>query len=70
MSCSAATNVSYVQVTKERLGKPRELVLKVDRTLRRNGYDGPAPLFGERWRLLFGSLYTAVGPRDHRRVAS
>jgi hypothetical protein len=28
-------NVSYVQVTKERLGKPPELVLKVDRTLRR-----------------------------------
>jgi hypothetical protein len=62
--------VSYVQVTKERLGKPRELVLKIDRTLRRNGYDGPAPLFGERWRQLFGSLYSAVGPRDHQRVAS
>jgi hypothetical protein len=62
-------DVSYVQVTKERLGKPRELVLKVDHALRRKGYDGAAPLFGERWRQLFGSLYSAVGPRDHQRVA-
>jgi hypothetical protein len=63
-------DVSYVQATKERLGKPRELVLKVDHALRRHGYDGAAPLFGERWRQLFGSLYSAVGPRDHQRVAS
>jgi hypothetical protein len=62
-------NVSYVQVTKERLGQPRQLVLTVERTLRRGGYDGPAPVFGERWQLLFGSLYTAVGPRDYARVA-
>jgi hypothetical protein len=62
-------DISYVQVTKERLGKPREMVLNVDRTLRRNGYDGPPPLFGERWRQLFGSLSSAVGPRDHKSVA-
>jgi hypothetical protein len=62
-------DVSYVQVTKERIAKPRELVVRVYRTLRRNGYDGPAPQFGERWQLLFGSVYTAVGPRDHQQVA-
>jgi hypothetical protein len=62
-------DTSYVQVTKERIGRPRDVVLKVDRVLRRNGYDGPAPVFGEGWRLLFGSLYVAVGPRDHAKAA-
>ena len=57
-------DVSYVQVTKERLDGPRTMVLAVDKALRRNGYDGPPPNFGERWRLLFCSLYVAVGPRD------
>jgi hypothetical protein len=59
---------SYVQVTKERLRRPREVVLRVDRTLRSNGYDGPPPLFRERWRTLFGSLHSAVGPRDDLRA--
>ena len=61
-------DMSYVQVTKERLGRPRDSC-SGRAHLRRNGYDGPAPIFGERWRLLFGSLYSAVGPRDHGRVA-
>jgi hypothetical protein len=58
---------AYVQVTKERLRKPRDLVLRIDATLRRKGYDGPPPVFGERWGQLFGSLYSAVGPRDFPR---
>jgi hypothetical protein len=61
--------VSYVQVTKERLKHPRRVVLEVHEVLRRNGYDGPPPKFGERWVLLFGALYTAVGPRDFPQVA-
>lgn len=61
--------VSYVQVTKERLDRPRRMVSEVHRVLVRNGYDGPSPLFGERWQRLFGSLYTAVGPRDFPQVA-
>jgi hypothetical protein len=60
---------SYVLVTKERLANPRAVVLQVDRTLRRNGYDGPAPVFGERWKQLFGSLSIAVGPREYPRAA-
>jgi hypothetical protein len=64
-----AHQVSYVQVTKERLDQPRRVVLEVHTVLLRNGYDGPPPQFGERWRLLFGSLYTAVGPRDFPQVA-
>jgi len=62
-------DVDYVQVTKERLDRPRPMVLEVHRVLCLNGYDGPAPVFGERWRLLFGSLYVAVGPRDFPQVA-
>jgi hypothetical protein len=56
--------VAYAQVTKEKLNRPRALALEVYAGLRRNGYDGPPPHFGEKWRLLFGSLYVAVGPRD------
>lgn len=62
-------HISYVQVTKERLDRPRSVVLEVDKVLRSNGYDGPLPQFGERWKLLFGPLYTAVGPRDFPQVA-
>ena len=43
---------------------PRKVVLRVHRTLCQNGYDGPPPLFGHRWELLFRSLRQAVGPRD------
>lgn len=62
-------DVDYVQVTKESLDRPRPMVLEVYRVLRGNGYDGPPPVFGDRWRLLFGSLYNAVGPRDFPQVA-
>ena len=56
---------SYVQVTKEHMHSPRKIVLRVHKTLRLNGYDGPAPLFGFRWEQLFRSLREAVGPRDY-----
>ena len=56
---------SYVQVTKEHMASPRRVVLKVDRALRKNGYEGPPPVFGERWEQLFRSLRAAVGPREH-----
>ena len=57
-------NRSYVQVTKEHMASPRKVVLRVDKALRRNGYDGPPPAFGQRWEQLFGSLRAAVGPRE------
>jgi hypothetical protein len=60
-------HVRYVQVTKERLSRPKTLVEEVYRELLAGGYDGPAPEFGERWRLLFASVSTAVGPRDYIR---
>ncbi len=62
-------DVRYVQVTKERLRQPKILVAEVYRELLAGGYDGPAPQFGHRWRLLFLSVTTALGPRDHRRRA-
>jgi hypothetical protein len=58
---------SYVQVTKERMARPRRVVLEVERALRRHGYDGPPPEFGQRWDQLFRSLREAVGPRDRPR---
>jgi len=59
----------YVQITAEHLGRPRAAVLRVDQALRRAGYDGQAPAFGEHWRTLFASVATAVGPRDRDRRA-
>ncbi len=56
-------SLDYVQVTKEKLRRPRRLVQEVHRRMVERGYDGPAPDFGERWRLLFASTTVAVGPR-------
>ncbi len=56
--------VGYVQVTNEKLQRPRRFVQEVHRALVARGYDGPAPVFGERWRSLFHSLRAAVGERD------
>ena len=58
----------YVQVTKERLERPRTVVGEVYRTLLAGGYDGPPPRFGLPWELLFRRLSVAVGPKSrHRR---
>ena len=62
--------VSYCQVTNEKLQQPRRLVLEVHRELVARGYDGPAPVFGERWKTLFRSLRAAVGERDRPHAAS
>jgi hypothetical protein len=58
--------VRYVQVTKERIAKPRTLVGEVFRTLLAAGYDGPAPSFGVPWELLFRSITVAIGPKPDR----
>jgi len=61
-----AARLDYVQVTQERLERPRTLVGEVYRTLIANGYDGPPPTFGPQWQQLFGSVVAAVGPRRDR----
>src|SRR4051812_10281825 len=58
-----AADVPHVQVTNEKLGRPKTLVGEVYRGLLAAGYTGPAPRFDDRWRLLFLPLSTAVGPR-------
>jgi len=62
-----AAGTPYVQVTDEKLQRPRKFVNEVHVALVARGYDGPAPFFGERWRSLFGSLRAAVGERDRAR---
>ena len=52
--------VPYVQVTKEKLQRPRRVVLEVHDALVARGYDGPRPEFGERWRQLFARLSDVV----------
>jgi hypothetical protein len=52
--------VPYVQVTKEKLARPRVMVLEVYDALASRGYDGPSPEFGERWRQLFARLSDVV----------
>ncbi|HEU5036717.1 MAG TPA: hypothetical protein VFT70_06925, partial [Nocardioides sp.] len=59
-------DVPYVQVTKEKLARPKTLVGEVYRALLARGYDGPPPVFGDQWRQLFLPLSIAVGPRRAR----
>ncbi|GAB6984577.1 hypothetical protein [Nocardioides pyridinolyticus] len=61
-----AAGVPYVQVTKEKLHRPKTLVGEVYRALLAQGYRGPVPHFGEHWRTLFLPISTAVGPRRSR----
>jgi len=61
-----AAGHEYVQVTKERLHRPKTLVGEVYRALLRGGYAGPPPTFGQSWQLLFAKVSTAVGPRRDR----
>lgn len=42
----------YVQVTTMMMTQPRATVLEVHRAMVRAGYDGPAPVFGQRWEAL------------------
>lgn len=46
----------YVQVTNEKLDTPKKLVAEVYRQLVSGGYDGPAPVFGDRWAALFAPI--------------
>ncbi|MFT4187082.1 MAG: hypothetical protein QM621_00715 [Aeromicrobium sp.] len=46
----------YVQVTKEHASNLVTVVRRVHEALVKEGYDGPAPEFGERWRTLFQRL--------------
>ena len=57
MRRAAAT---YVQVTKEKLARPRVMVHEVYDALVSRGYDGPRPEFGERWLQLFARVSDVV----------
>ena len=52
--------VPYVQVTKEKLERPRRLVMEVHDALVARGTTVRAPEFGERWRQLFARLSDVV----------
>ncbi|MGA8987413.1 hypothetical protein [Aeromicrobium sp.] len=54
--------VEYLQITNEMLSRPRVMVTQVHHRLRALGYNGPAPVFGDRWDSL-----TAPIPRSVRR---
>jgi len=53
----------YVQVTKEKLDRPKKLVSEVYAQLVRGGYAGPAPVFGARWASLFAPIAAALPRR-------
>lgn len=55
--------VRYVQITDERLARPRRAVRAVHDELCSAGYDGPAPRFGDQWQVLFTRLSKIVGKR-------
>lgn len=58
--------VAYIQITNETLNRPRALVARIHRTLVERGYDGPAPVFGDRWE----SLFEPVAIRSRLRAVS
>lgn len=51
-------SVAYLQITNEMLGNPRAMVRRVHGMLVERGYDGPPPLFADRWRALFQPIST------------
>lgn len=51
----------YIQVTDERLARPRRMVWLVYQEMCRAGYDGPEPSFGENWNVLFARAKRIVG---------
>lgn len=53
----------YVQVTNEKLERPKKLVSEIYAQLVRSGYDGPAPVFADRWN----SLFEPIANRSRRR---
>ena len=59
-------HVPYVQVTREKLRRPRSVVGEAYAALVALGYDGPPPAFGDRWLTLFGTISAALGPRIRR----
>lgn len=58
----------YVQVTKEKLARPRSFVGDVHRELVAAGYDGEPPTFGQQWHQLFTRITDVLGPRRLRRT--
>jgi hypothetical protein len=64
-----AADISYVQATHEKLDRARTLVGEVFRTLVSNGYEGPAPVFGEEWQSLFVLVRRVVGTAPPGRSA-
>lgn len=61
-------DVRYVQVTKEKLKRPRHMVRTVHAELVAGGYQGPEPDFGELWAALFRPIRSVVGRRVPRRA--
>lgn len=54
-------SVAYLQITNEMLKKPRTLIYRIHRMLVERGYDGPDPIFADRWSSLFSPVSTSVG---------
>ena len=54
---------AYVQVTKEKLSRPRRVVDEVHRVLVARGYGGPPPDLGSAWTALFRPIRKLLGRR-------
>lgn len=45
--------IEYLQITEEMIARPKAAMLRIHARLRGLGYDGPAPVFADRWNSLF-----------------
>lgn len=61
-----SAGVSYVQAYDHKLRSPKAFVLEVDAALRSQGFVGPRPDFGTRWKSLF-ALPSRTGWKSRRR---
>lgn len=71
--------IEYLQITNEMLERPKVLVQRVHARMVELGYDGPAPVFADRWAALFAPIRSravtrspiprADGRAGHRSVA-
>lgn len=53
-------DVDYLQITKERLRRPKVAITQIHQALAADGYQGPAPVFGDLWAALFRPLCDVV----------
>jgi hypothetical protein len=57
--------VDYLQITNEMLERPKTLIHRIHSRMVELGYDGPVPVFADRWDALFQPIPASGAPVAH-----